>query len=116
MENNLNEISENSIGNENICDSGNCHERETIRDDKLKSSLISRLNRIEGQVRGIKGMIEKDVYCDDVLAQISAVQSALNSSSKLLLENHIKTCLVTKIKQDDPDIVNELVTTIGKLL
>lgn len=106
----------NSSGISSDCISENCHIRETIRDDKLKSSLISRLNRIEGQIRGIKGMIEKDVYCDDVLNQIAAVQSALNSSSKLLLENHIKTCLVTKIKQDDPDIVNELVTTIGKLL
>jgi len=116
MENNLKTSSEKNLQSKSNCISGDCHERETIRDDKLKSSLISRLNRIEGQVRGIKGMIEKDIYCDDVLTQIAAVQSALNSASKLLLENHIKTCLVTKIKQNDPDIVNELVTTIGKLL
>ena len=107
---------ENNLESNINCSSGSFNGRETIRDDKLKKSIISRLNKIEGQIRGIKGMIEKDVYCDDVLTQVAAVQSALNSSSKLLLENHIKTCLVTKIKQDDPDIVNELVTTIGKLI
>lgn len=100
----------------NNCSSGCSVERETIRDDKLKKSLMSRLNRIEGQVRGVRNMIEKDVYCDDVLAQVAAVQSALDSSSKLILENHIRTCLVEKIKNDDPDIINQIVTTIGKLL
>ncbi|MDL2281324.1 metal-sensing transcriptional repressor [Selenomonadales bacterium OttesenSCG-928-I06] len=86
------------------------------RDQKLKENLLKRLNRIEGQVRGIKGMVEKDIYCDDVLQQISAVQSAIDSVSKLVLENHIRTCVVTKIKKDDQEIIDELLKTIGKML
>lgn len=88
----------------------------TIRDEKLKSSLITRLNRAEGQIRGIKGMIERDTYCNDVLNQISAVQAALDSVSKLVLENHIRGCLVEKIQAGDDKIVDELLVTIGKLL
>lgn len=90
--------------------------RMTTREMKLKSGLVSRLNRVEGQIRGIKGMIEKDVYCDDVLTQIAAVQSALNSIGKLVLENHIKGCLVEKIKSGEDEIVDELLVTIGRLL
>lgn len=93
-----------------------CPERMTAREQKLKSSLISRLNRVEGQIRGIKGMVEKDAYCDDVLTQIAAVQSALNSIGKLVLENHIKGCLVEKIKNGEHEIVDELLVTIGRLL
>lgn len=91
-------------------------ERKTTRELKLKSNLITRLNRVEGQVRGIKGMIEKDTYCDDVLNQIAAAQAALNAISKLVLENHIHGCLVKKIKAGDDEIVDELLVTIGKLL
>ena len=98
------------------CQSGDCCERMTAREQKLKSGLITRLNRVEGQVRGIKGMIEKDAYCDDVLNQISAAQAALNSISKLILENHIKGCLVKKIRSGEDEIVDELLITIGKLL
>jgi DNA-binding FrmR family transcriptional regulator len=88
----------------------------TVRDQKLKDSLITRLNRAEGQIRGIKGMIERDVYCNDVLNQISAVQAALDSVSKLVLENHIRGCLVEKIQAGDDKIVDELLVTIGKML
>ncbi|MEL7656074.1 MAG: metal-sensitive transcriptional regulator [Bacillota bacterium] len=88
----------------------------TIREQNLKDNLIKRLNRAEGQIRGIKGMIEKDVYCNDVLIQISAVQSALDSVSKLVLENHIRGCLVEKIQAGDETIVDELLVTIGKIL
>lgn len=91
-------------------------ERKTTREIKLKSSLLTRLNRVEGQIRGIKGMIEKDVYCDEVLNQISAAQAALDSVSKLILENHIRGCLVKKIKAGEDEIVDELLITIGKLL
>ena len=98
----------------NLCeDSG---ERKTTREAKLKSNLLTRLNRVEGQVRGIKGMIEKDIYCDDVLNQVAAAQAALNSVSKLILENHIRGCLVKKIKAGEDEIVDELLVTIGKLL
>jgi len=99
---------------ENMCNG--CSNRTTARADALKEKLETRLNRIEGQVRGIKGMIEKDAYCDDVLNQIAAVQSAMNSVSKLILENHIKNCLVRKIKNGEEEIVDELLVTIGKLL
>lgn len=88
----------------------------TIRDNTLKSKLVTRLNKVEGQVRGIKSMIEKDVYCDDVLIQISAAQAALNSISILVLENHIKECLVTKIRNGQDNIVDELLITIKKLI
>src|SRR6478609_884347 len=73
--------------------------RKSHHSDKVKSSLISRLNRIEGQVRGIKGLIEKDTYCDDVLNQIAAVQSALNGVGKLLLEHHLNSCVIDRIQQ-----------------
>ncbi|HML36880.1 MAG TPA: metal-sensitive transcriptional regulator [Bacillota bacterium] len=88
----------------------------TIREPQLKDSLITRLNRIEGQVRGIKGMVERDVYCNDVLNQISAAQAALDSVSKLVLENHIRCCLVKKIQAGDDKIIDELLVTIGKML
>ncbi len=93
-----------------------CAQRTTVREEKLRSSLLRRLNCVEGQVRGIKGMVEKDVYCDDVLNQIAAVRSALTSISKMVLENHIHGCLVDKIRSGEDDVVDELVATIGRLL
>ncbi|MGE5632378.1 MAG: metal-sensitive transcriptional regulator [Caulobacteraceae bacterium] len=94
----------------------NCSLRTTNRTQKAKASLISRLNRIEGQVRGIKGMIEKDVYCDDVLNQIAAVQSAMKSVSRLLLEGHMKSCLVNRIQSGEPEVIDELLLTIEKMM
>jgi DNA-binding FrmR family transcriptional regulator len=88
----------------------------TARSDKAKKDLIARLNRIEGQVRGIKGMIEKDIYCDDVLNQIAAVHSAMNSVSRLILDNHMKSCLVNRIQAGDVEVVDELLHTIEKLM
>ena len=98
------------------CDSGCSCEKKTVREDQLKSNLITRLNRVEGQIRGIKGMIEKDVYCNDVLVQISAAQAALDSVSKMVLENHIRGCLVKKIQAGEVEIIDELIVTIGKML
>lgn len=95
-----------------MCDA----EKITVREEKLKSNLVTRLNRVEGQVRGIKGMIEKDAYCNDVLIQISAAQAALDSVSKLVLENHIRGCLVKKIQAGEDEIIDELIVTIGKML
>ena len=93
-----------------------CHDRTTSRSQKMKVSLIARLNRIEGQVRGIKGMIEKDSYCDDVLNQIFAVQSAMKSVGMLLLESHMKSCIVKRIQEGELDVVDELLLTIEKSL
>ncbi|PYI50842.1 metal-sensitive transcriptional regulator [Paenibacillus flagellatus] len=90
--------------------------RRSHHSDKMKANLITRLNRIEGQVRGIKGLIEKDTYCDDVLNQIAAIQSALNGVGRLLLEGHMKSCVVEKIQAGDPDIVDELLVTVHKLM
>lgn len=95
----------------------NCgHTHITARSEKAKKDLEARLNRIEGQVRGIKGMIEKDVYCDDVLNQIAAVQSAMNSVSRLILNNHMKSCLVTRIQAGEVEVIDELLQTIQKML
>jgi len=93
-----------------------CHDRTTSRSQKMKVSLVARLNRIEGQIRGIKGMIEKDSYCDDVLNQIFAAQSAMKSVGRLLLENHMKSCIVRRIQAGEMEVVDELLLTIEKLL
>ncbi|MFC3342846.1 metal-sensitive transcriptional regulator [Paenibacillus abyssi] len=104
-----------------VCEDGSCHtssadERKSHHSDKFKSNLVSRLNRIEGQVRGVKGMVERDVYCDDVLNQIAAIQSALNGVGKLLLEGHMRSCIVERIESGDREVLDELLTTINKLV
>lgn len=86
------------------------------RSEKEYKDLINRLSRIEGQIRGIKGMIENDCYCTDILVQVSAVTSALNSFNKVLLANHIKTCVAQDIKDGKEETVDELVTTLQKLM
>lgn len=86
------------------------------RKEKEYKNLINRLNRIEGQIRGIKNMVEEDRYCVDVLTQVSAIQSALNSFNKELLANHIKTCVVDDIKSGSEGAVDELCVTIKKLM
>jgi DNA-binding FrmR family transcriptional regulator len=91
-------------------------ERRSHHSDKVKSNLVTRLNRIEGQIRGVKGMIERDTYCDDVLNQIAAIQSALNGVGKMLLEGHMKSCVVERLEQGDTDVIDELLKTMGKLM
>ncbi|RIE02158.1 CsoR family transcriptional regulator [Cohnella faecalis] len=82
----------------------------------MKANLMTRLNRIEGQVRGVKGMIEKDTYCDDVLNQIAAIQSALGSVGKLLLEGHMRSCVIERIQEGESAVIDELLVTINKLM
>jgi DNA-binding FrmR family transcriptional regulator len=77
---------------------------------------MNRLNRIEGQVRGVKGLIEKDTYCDDVLNQIASIQSSLNSVGKLLLEHHMKNCVIERFQEGDQEVIDELLTTMHKLM
>ncbi|HWQ78144.1 MAG TPA: metal-sensitive transcriptional regulator [Anaerovoracaceae bacterium] len=91
-------------------------DRTTSRPERLKNSLIVRLSRIEGQIRGIKGMVEKEAYCDDVLNQIAAAQAALNSVGKLLLENHLKGCVASRVQAGEIQVLDELLLTIGKLI
>ncbi|PAE40881.1 metal-sensitive transcriptional regulator [Bacillus sp. 7884-1] len=90
--------------------------RKSHHPERVKNNLTTRLNRIEGQIRGIKGMIDKDVYCDDVITQLSATQSALNSVAKILLEGHLKGCVVDRLSEGDEEVLDELVVTIQKLL
>ena len=78
--------------------------------------LVNRLNRIEGQVRGIRGMLERDAYCPDILIQVAAVNAALNSFNKVLLSNHIKTCVTEHIKEGDDSVVDELVALLPRLM
>ena len=97
---------------DSCCSSG----RKSHHSEKTKKNLVTRLNRIEGQIRGIKGLIERDTYCDDVITQISATQAALNSVAKLLLEGHMKSCIVERIQEGDNEVIDELLTTIEKLM
>lgn len=92
------------------------HPRKSHHSEKTKANLITRLNRIEGQIRGIKGMIEKDTYCDDVLNQIAATQAALNGVGKLLLEGHMRSCVVERITEGDHEVIDELLVTVNKML
>ncbi len=93
-----------------------CHAKKKERTEKEYKDLIHRLNRIEGQVRGIKGMVEKDAYCTDILTQVAAVSAALNSFNKVLLANHIKTCVTQDIRDGKEETVDELVLTLQKLM
>lgn len=93
-----------------------CEHKTKERTDKEYKDLINRLNRIEGQVRGVKGMIEKDAYCTDILVQVSAITAALNSFNKVLLSNHIKTCVAQDIRDGKDETIDELVVTLQKLM
>lgn len=90
--------------------------RKSHHSEQTKSKLVARLNRIEGQIRGVKGMIEKDIYCDDVLNQIAAIQSAMNGVGKLLLEGHMRSCVVERIEAGDHAVIDELLITVNKLM
>lgn len=93
-----------------------CECRVKHRSAKETRDLITRLNRIEGQIRGIKNMVEEERYCVDILNQVSAVQAALNGFSKELLANHIHTCVVEDIRAGKDEAVDELCETIKKLM
>ncbi|MBA4542796.1 metal-sensitive transcriptional regulator [Thermoactinomyces sp. CICC 10521] len=90
--------------------------RKSHHPPKIKNNLISRLNRVEGQIRGVKKMIENDTYCDDVLNQIAAIQSALNSVGKILLEGHLRSCVVERLQEGDIEVIDELLITVKKLM
>ena len=90
--------------------------KKSHHSEQTKKNLINRLNRIEGQIRGVKGLIEKDTYCDDVLTQIAAIQSALTSVSKILLEGHLKSCIVERILEGDKEVLDEFMVTIQRVM
>lgn len=86
------------------------------RGEDEKRCLLNRLSRIEGQVRGIKKMLDDEAYCTDILTQVAAIQAALNAFNKELLANHIKTCVVDDIRNGKDDVVDDLVSTLQKLM
>ena len=101
---------------EKITPAEECLCRHKHRQQPEYDALIRRLNRIEGQVRGVRGMVEKDAYCTDILVQVSAIQSALSAFSRELLNSHIHTCVVQDIQSGKLEVVDELVTTIQRMM
>ena len=98
-------------------EAGECHCHKTKeRSAKEYRDMIHRLNRIEGQIRGIRGMVERDAYCTDILTQVAAVNAALNSFNRVLLANHIKTCVTRDIRDGKEETVDELLATLQKLM
>ena len=94
---------------------GCCHKTKE-RPEKEYRDLINRLNRIEGQIRGIRGMVELDVYCPEILVQVAAANAALNSFNKVLLANHIRTCVARDIREGKEETMDELVAVLQKLM
>ena len=86
------------------------------RSEKELRDLLNRLSRIEGQIRGIRGMVEKGAYCPDILTQAAAASAALNSFNKVLLANHIKTCVARDIREGREETLDELLNTLQKLM
>ena len=93
-----------------------CTHRTKRRDPEEVRALVHRLNRIAGQIQGIKGMIERDAYCTDILVQSSAVSAALNAFNRELLANHIRTCVAEDIREGKDETIDDLVKTLQKLM
>lgn len=93
-----------------------CCEKSTKRDLEEQKKLINRLSRIEGQIRGIRNMVESDAYCADILVQSAAVNAAINAFNKELLASHIKGCVARDIREGKDEVVDELVATLQKLM
>ena len=93
-----------------------CTHKIKERSDKEYRDLVNRLSRIEGQVRGIRKMVENHAYCTDILVQVSAVNAALNSFNKVLLANHIRTCVADDIRAGKEETIDELVAILQKLM
>lgn len=97
-------------------DEKNCCCRTTRRSAEEKKKLLNRLSRIEGQIRGIRGMLEKDAYCNDILTQSAAVTAAMNGFNKELLSSHIRSCVARDIRAGKDETIDELVDTLQKLM
>lgn len=93
-----------------------CQHKTKERSEEEQKKMINRLNRIEGQVRGIRKMVENDIYCPEILVQVSAVNAALNSFNKVLLAEHIRTCVAKDIRQGNEATIDELVFVLQKLM
>ena len=93
-----------------------CSQRKKERSPEEYAKLINRLNRVEGQIRGIRGMVENGAYCPDILVQSAAVNAAVNAFNKELLASHIRTCVADDIRQGKDEVIDELVVTLQKLM
>ena len=93
-----------------------CTHKTKQRSEKEVKDLTTRLSRIEGQIRGIRGMVERDAYCTDILTQGAAANAALNSFTKVLLANHIRTCVAQDIREGRDETIDELVDTLQRLM
>lgn len=93
-----------------------CHPKTKQRTEQEFKALIQRLNRIEGQIRGIRGMVEKDAYCTDILTQVAAANAALNAFSRELLASHIRTCVAQDIRDGNDATIDDLIATLQKLM
>lgn len=98
--------------NEQSC----CRKKAVARDEDARKALIHRLNRIEGQIRGIRGMVENDIYCNDVLIQCAAVSAALNAFERELLADHIRSCVAADLRAGKDEVVDELMATMQKMM
>ena len=112
----INYMSEDATKMNNMPEKEACCYKTKERSDKEYRDLLHRLNRIEGQVRGIRKMVERDAYCTDILVQVAAVNAALNSFNKVLLANHIRTCVAQDIREGKEETIDELVVTLQKLI
>ena len=92
-----------------------CRKTKQRSEEEVKG-LIHRLNRVEGQIRGIRGMVERSAYCPDILSQVAAANAALNAFSKELLSEHIRTCVTRDIREGKDETVEELLSTLQKLM
>ncbi len=110
-ENEVTEMEEKRDLPENGC----CHKTKA-RSEKEYRDLVNRLSRIEGQIRGIRGMVERDCYCPEILVQVAAANAALNSFNKVLLANHIRTCVARDIRDGKEETIDELVEVLQKLM
>jgi DNA-binding FrmR family transcriptional regulator len=93
-----------------------CCAKTTARSGQEIKKLMNRLNRIEGQIRGIKGMLERDAYCTDILVQSAAVSAAVNAFNRELLASHIRTCVADDIRAGNDEVIDDLVATLQKLM
>ena len=90
--------------------------KKTVRGEEERRSLINRLNRIEGQIRGLRSMVEGDAYCNDILIQSAAVNAAVNAFNRELIASHIRGCVARDIKNGEYEVIDELVNTLQKLM
>ena len=93
-----------------------CQEKKTVRTPEQRKKLMNRLSRMEGQIRGIRGMLENDAYCTDILTQSAAVGAAINAFNRELLASHIRGCVAHDIRQGDDQVIEDLMDTLYKLM